>query len=543
MKKSPLALVFLASSALYVLAQVDSASMFGKAASNGVFGSAKETEAALRTIDEHLDFLRYPSTSASELYIKWKKNGAEEMRDGLRQAQSLYNSLSKFISAQECPCGIKDYNDLRDKLGTDMFRWQKAYGAVNGYAALAYASRAVGEAAQAAFKVMEQYYVKAGVLAPYFANFANGELSLGRGLEEANNLIKGEIPFVGKTLDLPESMSKLLSLSLIENKTVNEKIDYLQTFLDIHDGIKQAGSINSFLGPRIGDEKLYYVNEMLKCLHSDIIADGIRAELSAIKAYVESGRYIDNVSEALAVLGEMKVKILVYENAITPLGNKTMSCSCGTGCQCSHCFVDEEEPDEPQPLPAPQDVAEAADQKPEQPQPAPILAAKTDKDADGRTAEEVAVEYFKAQGRRDFGKIKALSADEWAPILDELIALERDRERDEFYSQVVRNRIAKYSRIDCTVEKTVAANDGGDEEFAEGLQILELANELLKGEGRSILPATASKPEGLIMVRVSCLQHGSIYTNSANIFLKRLNGRWRVLSTFFQGEPNFSWIN
>lgn len=156
---------------------------------------------------------------------------------------------------------------------------------------------------------------------------------------------------------------------------------------------------------------------------------------------------------------------------------------------------------------------------------------------------EVAVEYFKAQGGRDFGKVKALAAEELTGILDEIIALERDKERDEFYSQVVQNRIAKYRRVDCTIEKIVTAKDGRDEEFAEGLQMLELANELLKDEGHSVLPATASNPEGVVMVNVSCPQHNSVYTNRANIFLKRINGRWRVLASLFQGEPDFSWIN
>lgn len=156
---------------------------------------------------------------------------------------------------------------------------------------------------------------------------------------------------------------------------------------------------------------------------------------------------------------------------------------------------------------------------------------------------DIAVEYFKAQGVRDFGRIKALAVDELAPILDELIASEREKERDDFYSQVARSRVAKYSRVDCTVEKTVTAKDGGDEEFAEGLQMLDLANELLKGAGHPVLPAAASAPEGIVMVKVSCPQHGSGYTNRANIFLKRIKNRWWVLASLFQGEPDFSWLN
>ncbi|MBQ6925143.1 MAG: hypothetical protein IJQ73_10925 [Kiritimatiellae bacterium] len=162
---------------------------------------------------------------------------------------------------------------------------------------------------------------------------------------------------------------------------------------------------------------------------------------------------------------------------------------------------------------------------------------------DDKSPEGVAVEYFKAQGVRDFGKVKALALDELAPILDELIASEREKERDEFYSRVVRSRVAKYSRVHCTVEKTVTAKDGGEEEFAEGVQMLDFANELLKEMGRPVLPAAASAPEGIVMVKVSCPQHGSGYTNRANIFLKRIKNRWRVLASLFQGEPDFSWLN
>ena len=275
-------------------------------------------------------------------WAKWQTVGAREMQGLLVRTGKLYDKNVPVVPDGGCPCNAMNYAKMRGSLGNAWRLWQKAYGAVNGFAALAYASKSFGEGMQVVFRVVEPKSWR-GMGSSILGRVNDFTLEYLGGSDSAKDaLIHSQL---GDLRKLGESLQKIAATKWDECKTVEERLDYIQAVLDIRDEIRKLGDVNgalSMLG--LGSQEFKALNDILK--HSDAVADAGKAWLDAYKAEVEAAKYFSNLSEAMKILDEMRMLVPAYEKILARCREQAATCSCADECQCAHCGQKKDEPEE-----------------------------------------------------------------------------------------------------------------------------------------------------------------------------------------------------
>ncbi len=269
-------------------------------------------------------------------WTKWQAVGAREMQHLLDRTAALYGQTPPSAPEGGCHCATTGYANARDLLGDAWRRWQKAYGAVNGWAAIAYASKSFGEGMGLVFKVVEPKQF-GGIGSAILGRVNDFVLAYGESGDVGGSLTRSQL---GDAKALGNGLRKIASTSWEECKTIEERADYIQTILDIRSEIRKLGDVNDVLSKMgVGSATIVSLNDILR--HTDTIAEVGQTWLDAYKAEREAAKYFANVSEAMKVLDEMKIMVPAYEKVMAYDREQAGICSCGSGCTCTHCMKTE----------------------------------------------------------------------------------------------------------------------------------------------------------------------------------------------------------
>ena len=285
-------------------------------------------------------------------WAKWQAGGDREMRELLDRAYWLYDPEPPKTTDGVCPCNVCEYEKERDKLGGALERWWRAYGAVNGWKAVANASKTFGDAMATALKV-------------YGFGTPEGD-AVGGVVDRINETIlnygenKGTVVSAGVRASTVDIGKLIASLKTMKNwspgKTLEERVEYAQGILDFRNEMRKAGDLGTLnyycqgTGVRVAA-----LNDVLK--FTDTVASLAQTFVDEYHAVSESAKYFNKLGEAVATLDEMKRAVPYFENVMGYFRRQAASCLCGGDCSCAHCA---RKRGEPLPSPGPKSGAGSA---------------------------------------------------------------------------------------------------------------------------------------------------------------------------------------
>ncbi len=283
------------------------------------------------------------SSASADLWdwAAWKTGGDSEMRELLDRAYKLYNPEPPKTTDGECPCGVREYEKERDKVGDALNRWWAAYGAVNGWKVVADASRTFGDAMATALKV-------------YGFGTPEGD-AVGGVVDRINETIlnygenKGTVVSAGvraSTFDFDKLMASLKTMKNWQpGMTLEERMAYAQSILDFRNEMRKVGDLGT-LANHIQETGLNVrvagLNDVLK--FTDVVAGAAQTFVDACNTANEGAKYFKSVGEAMATLDEMRRAIPYYEKVMAFFRRQAASCPCDGDCSCAHCAGKRDDP-------------------------------------------------------------------------------------------------------------------------------------------------------------------------------------------------------
>lgn len=265
-------------------------------------------------------------------YLAWQFSGADEMKGLLGRVGALYSAPLPEESSDGCPCNREAYQRGLDSLGDLWQKWQRAYSAVNGWAAVANASKTFGDAMAAVFSAVEPKQF-GGIGSTILGRANDWILKAGETGEWKQSFALSQL---GDVKALGEALTELSSLNWSDCETVEQKARYAQLLLDINGELGKLGTDNEILSAMgIGSDALTLLNDLRKKV--DGVTSVGQILLDTYNTASEAAKYFDSVSDAMRELERMRSLVPAYEKVMGDLRNASSGCSCGAGCACPHC--------------------------------------------------------------------------------------------------------------------------------------------------------------------------------------------------------------